>query len=420
MEEKISIVMPVYNTGKYLEEALDSLANQTFRDFQVFCVNDASQDEVTNGLLKAYEAKDDRIHVIWLQENVGAAEARNIGFSKAQGEYVIFLDADDIFRENMLEEMYQKIRQEDAEVCYCAYRAFYIENGKKILSFEQRPSIYDQREEFFCDAISTAWTKLCKRSFLLENHIYFQSTPSQNDVFFSYMVYLKSGRQCKCDKHLVEYRTKNPNQITAKADKLYFFKAVELTLASIKGDEKEPLYRKQLILKVLIHANQYISELTDSDRKAEYYAILQQALKKNKDVAVYKKKVYNYYVKKVLTEDYDGAWFDFAFTYEALLEFYTSEIVDRLHGYQKILLWGNGKRGQAFQKICRENHLNLTSVSDTRNENVGEKTSYGYEIVHTDKAFHETDVIVASNFFVYHQLLEQKNKLPIINLEEYC
>lgn len=94
---KISIIVPVHNTGVYLEESLESIFTQSFQEFEVICVDDASSDKLTREILHRYQCIYENMRVIWLEENIGAGEARNIGFDEAKGEYVIFLDADDVF-----------------------------------------------------------------------------------------------------------------------------------------------------------------------------------------------------------------------------------------------------------------------------------------------------------------------------------
>ena len=119
MNPLISIIMPVYNTGKYLGEALESIFSQSFLNFELICVDDSSNDELTKNILQTYQKQHENMQVIWLENNVGAGSARNIGFSKAKGEYTIFLDADDIFSKEFLEKMYQNIDVNHADVCRC-------------------------------------------------------------------------------------------------------------------------------------------------------------------------------------------------------------------------------------------------------------------------------------------------------------
>ena len=97
---KISVVVPVYNSEKYLEECLNSLIKQTYKDLEIICVDDGSKDH-SHDLLKQFSTEDSRIRVFSKQnEGKGAASARNMGLEYATGKYVIFLDSDDYFSNN--------------------------------------------------------------------------------------------------------------------------------------------------------------------------------------------------------------------------------------------------------------------------------------------------------------------------------
>ena len=102
-EIKISIIMPVYNAEKYLCEALDSVRNQTLKEIEIICVDDGSTDRSVE-ILSEYQKKDSRIKVLHQTEpSAGAALARNLGLQEARGEYLSFLDADDLFEPDLLE-----------------------------------------------------------------------------------------------------------------------------------------------------------------------------------------------------------------------------------------------------------------------------------------------------------------------------
>lgn len=107
METKISVIVPVYNTEKYLVKCIDSIINQTFRDIEIICVDDCSTDNSLN-ILKKYEAEDSRVKVIHLNKNKSQGGARNAGLNIAQGKYIAFIDSDDYIEENYLEKMYDK------------------------------------------------------------------------------------------------------------------------------------------------------------------------------------------------------------------------------------------------------------------------------------------------------------------------
>lgn len=101
---KISVIIPVYNTEKYLAECLDSVLGQTFQDIEVLCVNDGSTDNAA-AVLAEYAAKDNRIKVL-TQENQGLSAARNTALEVAEGEWITFLDSDDALPPNTLMLLY--------------------------------------------------------------------------------------------------------------------------------------------------------------------------------------------------------------------------------------------------------------------------------------------------------------------------
>ncbi len=92
-EPLISIIIPVYNVEKYLSKCLDSVINQTYKNLEIICINDSSQDNSLK-ILKRYAEIDSRIKVI-VKENEGVSEARNRGLDVSNGEYIMFVDADD-------------------------------------------------------------------------------------------------------------------------------------------------------------------------------------------------------------------------------------------------------------------------------------------------------------------------------------
>lgn len=112
---KVSVVMPVYNASDFLEKSFSSFFNQTLKDIELICVDDGSTDDSLK-ILKNYESKYDSIHV-FTQENKGSGKARNYGMDKANGEYIAFLDADDIFvDETALEKMYNFAIEKNADM----------------------------------------------------------------------------------------------------------------------------------------------------------------------------------------------------------------------------------------------------------------------------------------------------------------
>ena len=122
---KVSVIIPVYNVEQYLNQCLDSVINQTLKDIEIICVDDGSTDNSFK-MLEEYAQKDNRIKVIH-QKNKGAAAARNEGLYIAQGKYLSFLDSDDFFEIDMLEQMYNCAEKYNTDIVVCKSKV--ISNG---------------------------------------------------------------------------------------------------------------------------------------------------------------------------------------------------------------------------------------------------------------------------------------------------
>lgn len=115
--KKISVIMPAYNVAKYIEKSMDSVLSQSYLNLELIVINDGSSDQ-TEEIALRYAKKDSRI-VYYAQRNQGVSVARNTGIEKASGDYITFLDADDLWEKDMLEKLYSKLQsQENARFVY--------------------------------------------------------------------------------------------------------------------------------------------------------------------------------------------------------------------------------------------------------------------------------------------------------------
>ena len=119
---QISIVVPVYNAENYIEQTISMVRNQTFTDWELILVEDCSKDRSVEVLHRiTEELQDERIRVIYKEHNEGAAKARNSGIDAASGRYLSFLDADDIWKENKLDEELAFMSEKNAAFVFTAY-----------------------------------------------------------------------------------------------------------------------------------------------------------------------------------------------------------------------------------------------------------------------------------------------------------
>lgn len=181
---KVSIIVPVYNTEKYLRKCLDSLIHQTLKDIEIIIVNDGSSDN-SQGIINEYAKKDIRVKA-YFKENGGQGSARNLGLEKATGEYIGYVDSDDFVELNMYEDMYNKAIEDRSYIVKVGY---YItaETGdivkEQIFAVDTKPTNICQTPEILFD--NTAVTnKLFKASLLKNNNIQFRVKKWYEDFDF--------------------------------------------------------------------------------------------------------------------------------------------------------------------------------------------------------------------------------------------
>lgn len=131
---KISVIIPVYNMGEYIEECLDSVINQTLTDIEIICVDDCSTDNSAE-IIKSYANNDLRIKYKFLEKNSGSGMARNVAIDESCGEFLIFIDPDDLYKDyKVLEKLYEKAKEKNVKICGGNLLAFDNNNIEDILT----------------------------------------------------------------------------------------------------------------------------------------------------------------------------------------------------------------------------------------------------------------------------------------------
>ena len=123
MQSKISIIIPIYNVEKYLRRCLDSVLNQTFKDWEAICVDDGSPDK--SGKIAEEYAKKDKRFVVIHKKNGGLSDARNAGMKKVKSKYVMFLDSDDFIHPQMMEIAYSFAEKDKSDIVSFSYNRYY-------------------------------------------------------------------------------------------------------------------------------------------------------------------------------------------------------------------------------------------------------------------------------------------------------
>jgi len=195
---RVTVLVAAYNAQEYLEECLDSLVNQTLRDIQIVCIDDASTDQ-TPRILERYAAKDGRIRVLECSTNSGQAIARNKGIDVADGDYITMLDADDILSADALEKAVS-VLDSDAGTGSVLFRLVYFDQKEKLpYPMRSDKDEWDGEEAF---RLSLDWSihgLYVSRTGLFKRFPYDTSCRLYSDDNTTRMHFLNSGKVKSCD-----------------------------------------------------------------------------------------------------------------------------------------------------------------------------------------------------------------------------
>lgn len=197
----ISVVIPVYNTEKYLERCVDSVLNQSYQNLEIIFVNDSSTDNSME-IIEKYCNTDNRCKCINLEKNMGVGNARNIGINQANGKYIAFIDSDDWVDSNFYIKLYFSITETKANVAIGGIKTDYNNSISSTLRYEYKfQNLIDNRfalnlltnrysQDVFISPIVN--NKLYLTSFLRETKLKFDPSKKAQDNFFSFMLFTYS------------------------------------------------------------------------------------------------------------------------------------------------------------------------------------------------------------------------------------
>lgn len=222
---RISVILPVFNSEKYIEKAIDSVLKQSLTDFELIIVNDGSTDNTLNII---NEFTDSRIKII-NQSNQGPGAARNNALEIAQGQYVMYLDSDDWYHEHALEIAYNEITKYDADLTF--FQMINYNNGDVYEndwfdlktfdeSFENRAFSPKETPGSIFDLSVGVCQKIYDADFLRKIGARFPEGIFFEDMPFFFYVYLKAERISIIKKHLY-YRRKHDESITHVVDEKF-------------------------------------------------------------------------------------------------------------------------------------------------------------------------------------------------------
>ena len=201
-KELISIIVPIYNTDCYLRQCLDSIINQSYKNFEVLLVNDGSVDDSAM-ICKEFAEKDSRIRY-FEKENGGVSSARNLGLKNVKGNYITFVDSDDWIEENYLEVLYNALKENEVDVAISTHKDFNMDDNLYYLPFYSEEQLHtldigkvsrDEFLELFPELSSLnhdfncAVSKLFKAD-VVKNLLFDESINYGEDLDFFFNLYL--------------------------------------------------------------------------------------------------------------------------------------------------------------------------------------------------------------------------------------
>ncbi|MBE5876161.1 MAG: glycosyltransferase family 2 protein [Lachnospiraceae bacterium] len=198
----VSIVVPVYNAERFLEDTVRTVQNQTYQKWELLLVDDCSKDESRTVILQ-FAQRDDRIRLICQETNQGAARARNRGVKEAKGRYLCFLDADDIWEPNKLQEELAFMNERQAGFVFTGYE-FADETGRGLGKVVTVPEQITYREALKNTTIFTS-TVMFDRKQIENQYLYMPEIPSEDTATW-WQILKRYGVAYGLNQNLVKYR----------------------------------------------------------------------------------------------------------------------------------------------------------------------------------------------------------------------
>lgn len=384
---KISVLVPVYNVESYLEQCLDSLIRQSWRELEIICVNDGSTDK-SGQILERYAMMDSRIVVIH-KENTGYGNSMNVALSSATGEYVAIVESDDFACRDMIRVLYEAADLNDADVVKGTFYNYH--NGQdmrstrldnyprnKLLNIDSCPTLFNLAD--------TIWSCLYKRSFLLSHHICFHETPgaSYQDISFALQVWMEAEKVYFIEDAVLHYRRDNLNSSMNNPKKVFcVFDEYEWI-----EEKYDDFFRQNPMLETYFMAGKYWDYFNHYHRVGIQYQYallcrLAASAQKDKEAEKLRKEVFfpqvwdklsaidediNLFFEQTAKDPGDYRLKSCGFQNELV---YGDAFFEALQKYPLVLVYGAGQVGRCLAKEIRRRNGSVDSfvVTDVSGQN---------------------------------------------------
>lgn len=211
--DRVSVIVPVYNSAKYLRECVDSILCQTYEELEIILVNDASDDGMSAEICREYKQKYSKVKYMELPVMIGIAGTRNAGLEAATGEYIMFVDSDDYLSDqDAVSELYTELKSSGADIAVGNYlreiNGRLIEAGRHNFSenIDSKSPEFRYRGFFSNGILSYVWGKLYLADFLKKSGIKFDDLAYAEDKLFNIKSFYHSPKYCFADSNVYCYR----------------------------------------------------------------------------------------------------------------------------------------------------------------------------------------------------------------------
>ena len=255
----ISVIIPSYNSERYIKRTLESVVSQSLKNIEIICVDDGSTDS-TCDIIEEFKSNDKRIK-LYKQKNQFAGVARNNGIKYATGDYIVFCDSDDQLREDALIKLYRRALKHDTDIVLA--KALSLDDKTKKISVEGAGFCLNEKllpsEEVFCgndipDRIfnitgGNPWAKCFKRDFILKHDIKFLPIRRCEDFYFVAIALAYAERVSAIHERLVYYRINNAGSLEATKDQtpLLFWDATKQLIDYLKQHDLYEKYEQSIL-----------------------------------------------------------------------------------------------------------------------------------------------------------------------------
>lgn len=281
MKEKISIIIPVYNVESYIDRCLESVVNQDYKNLEIILINDGSDDN-SGEICDKWGQMDKRILVIH-QKNKGVSAARNVGLDMAQGEYVGFVDPDDVISKDMFSSMIKDIKKTNADIVACGVSEIFLDGSERIYRKYDSPIKLNKKQAIekglmLSDDIGgVVWDKLWRRD-IIKNIKFDESLAIAEDRLFVITALLNSKIFYRnfTPKYFCIKREKSATQSKFSEKNFHIVWSAKKVHQEVINKDKE--YLKLANFHVVISCMNIISSMFLSNKKKEYELLYKEVI----------------------------------------------------------------------------------------------------------------------------------------------